>query len=505
MLAGLEGTLMGKWDYRTGLSTAQSKATSVLGESYMYQAPLIAALGSGLVNPWVGPGQTQNPAGATLLANASAAGQRLFGGKSSTTELDGTVSGEVMRLPAGPLAVALGFDLRRETYEFSNGIDSGSVPRVYQAAEDAAFPRVGRTIKAVFGEVAVPIVKNLEANVAVRYDHYSDFGGTTNPKFSLKYTPIEQLLLRASYNTGFRAPSFFQVYGPSGGDQPVPGNIADPVLCPLGPTAPGANLAVCAIRPNARSGGNLDLKPEESKQWTVGFVVSPVDWLSASIDLWEIKRTDLIYELTPQQVIANYQQFPNNFFRVNGNLTDAGAYIRAGFVNADGDITRGTDLSVTANGKAMDGRWTAFLEGTYMDSHRSRIFSSQPYVETAGQWNARDLFVRWKHQLGATYTRGNWSGSASQSFTDGYRDQVPAGTVPPGFDPFVHSYTVYNASLTYTGVKNLSVTAGVKNLFDKDPPFTAHNLDFAAGAGWDPRVADPRGRAYTLRVNYKFF
>ena len=76
---------------------------------------------------------------------------------------------------------------------------------------------------------------------------------------------------------------------------------------------------------------------------------------------------------------------------------------------------------------------------------------------------------------------------------------------PAGFNPDVDSYTVYNASVTYTGVKNLTLTFGIKNLLDTDPPFTAHNLDFAAGAGWDPRVADPRGRAFTLRVSYKFF
>ena len=51
------------------------------------------------------------------------------------------------------------------------------------------------------------------------------------------------------------------------------------------------------------------------------------------------------------------------------------------------------------------------------------------------------------------------------------------------------------------GVK---ASGGIKNLFNTDPPFTAHNVDFAAGAGWDPRVADPRGRAYTARVTYRF-
>ena len=502
MLVGMEGVLFGNWDYKVGLSGSESKAESILGPGYLFQDSMVAALRSGQVNPWLLPGQTQTPEALALIAGASAEGTRLFDGKSKLLHLDGTVSGEVMKLPAGPLAVALGFDIRQESYQFVDG--STSTRAVYQAPFDANFPKVKRDVTAVFGEVAVPILKGLEATLAVRNDNYSDFGNTTNPKVTLKWTPVEQVLLRGSYNTGFRAPSFFQLYGAQG-DSPVPGNIADPVLCPAG-NVTGADLSVCAIRPNARQGGNKDLKPETSKQWTVGFVVSPTNWLSFSADLWEIRRTDLIYELTPQQVVANYQTFPEALVRgADGRLDSAGGYIRAGFVNADGDITRGVDLSLQANGKVMDGRWNANLDGTYIDSHRSRIFANRPYVETAGQWSSRDLFVRWKHQASFTYSQGPWSGTLNQSYTAGYKDEVPVGTVPPGFNPDVDSYITYGASLTYSGIKNLTLTAGVKNLLDTDPPFTAHNLDFAAGAGWDPRVADPRGRAYTLRLTYKFF
>jgi iron complex outermembrane receptor protein len=504
LLAGLEGTLFGSWDYKTGLSSAESKATSVLREGYLYTAPLNAALASGLVNPWLLPGQTQTEAAKKLLADASASGTRLFGGKSTTTELDGVISGEVAKLPAGPMALAVGFDLRKESYQFDDG--SRTSQPVFLAPFDPQFPKVSRDIKALFAELAVPVVKGLEATLAVRHDKYSDFGDTTNPKVSLRWQPVEQFVLRGSYNTGFRAPSFFQLFTATTESQ-VPGNLADPVLCPNGPTAPGADLTVCAIRPNGRNGGNPNLQPEESKQWTLGFVVSPTDWLTATVDLWEIKRQNLIYELTPQQVIANYTTFPENLVRgANGRLDGPGGYIRAGFVNADGDITRGVDISVSANGKLGGGaKWSAWLDGTYMDSHRSRIFSSQPYVETVGQWSNRDLFVRWKHQLGFSYTRGDWTGALTQSYTSGYKDQKPAGTVPPGFDPDVKAYLVHNVSVGYTGIKNLSLNFGIKNLFDKDPPFTAHNLDFAAGAGWDPRVADPRGRAYTLKATYTFF
>ena len=502
LLLGAEGTVFGNWDYKLGASTAGSKAESLLGPGYLFTDSMVAALGSGKVNPWLAPGQSQTAEALALIDGASARGTRLFDGKAKLLQLDGTISGELMKLPAGPLAVAAGFDVRQESYQFSDG--SVTTRPVYQAPFDAEFPKVKRDVVAVFAEMAVPITKSLEATLALRNDHYSDFGNTTNPKVSMKWTPVDNVLLRGSYNTGFRAPSFFQLYGATG-ESPVPGNIADPVLCPAG-NVPGADLSVCAIRPNSQQGGNKGLKPETSKQWSIGFVVSPANWISASLDLWEIKRTDLIYELNAQQVIANYTTFPENLVRgANGRLDDAGGYIRAGFVNADGDVTRGVDLNLRANGKLGAGTWLANLDGTYIDSHRARVFASQPYVESVGQWNSRDLFVRWKHQLSFTYNQGNWSGTVTQAYTAGYMDEVPEGVVPAGFNPQVKSYTTYDLSATYTGIKNLTLTGGIKNLLDTDPPFTAHNLDFAAGAGWDPRVADPRGRALTFRVNYKFF
>ena len=502
LLVGMEGIVWGNWDYKLGLSGAGSKAQSLLGPGYLFTDLMVAALGSGKVNPWLLPGQTQTAEALALIAGASARGTRLFDGKSTLLQADGTLSGEILKLPAGPMAVAAGFDIRQESYQFSDG--SVTTRPVYQAPFDAEFPKVKRDIVAVFAEVAVPVIKGMEATLAVRNDHYSDFGNTTNPKFSLKYSPIDALLLRGSYNTGFRAPSFFQLYGVTT-ESPVPGNIADPVLCPAG-NVTGADLAVCAIRPNSRQGGNPGLTPETSKQWTIGFVVSPTNWLSVSADLWEIRRKALIYELTPQQVVANYATFPNNLVRGSDNRLDGpGGYIRAGFVNADGDITRGVDLNLRANGRVAAGKWNLNLDGTYMDSHRSRIFASQPYVETAGQWNSRDLFVRWKHRATVGYSQGPWSGSVSQAYTAGYKDEVPSGVVPAGFAAEVKSHTTYDLALTYTGIKNFTLTGGVKNLFNTDPPFTAHNLDFAAGAGWDPRVADPRGRAFTLRANYKFF
>ncbi len=495
-LLALEG-VVGNWDYKLGVSAAGSKADSTLGDGYVNALAFNQVLASGIVNPWLLPGQSQTPAAQAAIDATKAKGKKLFGGKASLTQIDGSTSGELFQLPAGALMGATGFDVRKETYLFSDGSTSSGAVR--DAPFDAEFPKVSRNISAVYAEVAAPVTKTLEVTAAVRYDRYSDFGGTTNPKLSLRFTPTKDLLFRGSINTGFRAPSFFQLYGATS-ESPVPGNIKDPVLCPPGVT----DLAVCAIRPNARFGGNKDLQPETSRQWTYGIVVSPASWITANVDLWQIRREDRIYELTPQQVIANYTTFPGNLVRgSDGRLDGPGGYIRAGFVNADGDITRGVELGIQLNGTLGPGKWTGGIEGTYTDSFRSRVFKTDEYVESAGQWNSRDLYPRWKHNARFTYSTGQWSGTVSQSYTGGYLDEVQF-TPPVGFDPRVKPYITYGVSGTYTGFKNTTLTFGIKNLLNTDPPFTAHNVDFAAGAGWDPRVADPRGRAYTARMTYKF-
>ena len=498
ILAGMEG-LIGKYDYRLGISAAGNKATSTLGDGYLKDLQFNAALATGLINPWLLPGQSQTPQALALINGAKAAGSKLFDGEAALTQLDGTISGELMALPAGPLSFATGFDIRKESYKFSDG---STTVVVRDAPFDAEFPKVSRNIKAIYGELAIPVARNFEATVAVRHDRYSDFGGTTNPKFAFKFTPFNELLVRGSTSSGFRAPSFFQLYGATGESQ-VPGNIADPILCPTGPIA-GSDLSVCAIRPNSRQGGNKNLQPEKSKQYTFGAVVSPTSWMTASLDYWEIIRTNRIYELTPQQVIANFTTFPGNLVRgSDGRLDGQGGYIRAGFVNADGDITRGYEASLAFRGNLGAGKWNAGIDGTYIDNFKSRIFVTQKYTESVGQWNARDLFVRWKHQARFTYSQGPWTSTLSQSYTRGYKDEVPF-VAPAGFNPDVKAYITYGLSGSYSGFKNTTISLGVKNLLNTDPPFTAHNVDFASGAGWDPRVADPRGRAYTARVTYKF-
>jgi len=119
-LLGLEGTVWKNFDYKLGATTSKSKAESTLQHGYMYQGPFTTALASGLVNPWLLPGASQTAAGTALLDAARADGAKLFAGETTMSTLDGTISGEVWQLPAGPLSLALGFDTRKESYKFDD-------------------------------------------------------------------------------------------------------------------------------------------------------------------------------------------------------------------------------------------------------------------------------------------------------------------------------------------------------------------------------------------------
>ena len=492
-LGALQGAF-GKWDWRTGLTVGRSEAESTLVGGYYFSVPFRDLLASGQLNPWLMPGETQTPAALAALQAASATGAKLVGGETTLTQFDATVSGELMQLPGGPLAMAAGVDWRKETYEFIVTNSSGNV--IGDVPSDTPQPKVDRKVTAFYGELAVPILRNFEVTLAARHDKYSDFGNTTNPKASLAWRPADTMMVRASWGEGFRAPTFVQLYGLTI-EGPVPGNIADPVLCPQNPNDP----VFCAIRPNSRTGGNPTLQPETSKQWNVGFVIEPTPGFSASVDVWEVDRKDLITRLTPQEVVANHN--------VLGHFIQRGAdgqieFIQAGLVNAANEIARGVDLGLRFDWRGFNGRWRASLDGTYMDSYKTRIFADRPYEELVGEWSRRTLFPRWKHTASVSYATGPWSTTFMQRYTHSYKDEVPPGVVPPGFDPEVDAYIVYDLTVAYSGIRNLTLMAGVKNLFNEDPPFTAHATDFVSGAGWDPRVADPRGRSFLLSATYKF-
>ncbi len=522
-MIGLDGPLGSDWNYRFGASYAESKSHSVLGNGYYYSYDTVArgctgankglmcVLNSGLVNMFLLPGEQQSAAALSAIAATSAKGTVLYGGKATVKEVDGSASGPIFSLPGGMAYAAVGFDLRQESYQLDGDTRPVAEQReIYNAPFDNSWALTPKTrdVNAIFAEFDFPLFTGFDLTIAGRMDDYQGFGTTTNPKISVKYRPIKQVLFRGSYNTGFRVPSFKQVYDTSIQSPYTSATYADPKICAGGvPTgAPGCS----AITFVYLTGGRSDLGPETSKQESLGVVFTPIKNYSLSFDWWKIDTTGSIGILTLTDLFKNYALFEDRFTR-----DSSGAIIEVDqrYVNAGESLTQGLEVAFRGRNDVYGGSLSYGLDGTKLLEKKTRAIASLPLVNQLGVWSlAGDLGLRWKHNAFVSFSKGAWTGTLSQIYRSGYVDQftpiagLAAGlAVAPNWKPKVDSYTIYNASVSYKGFKNFSITGGIKNLLNTDPPFAlSYDTGNGSGSSWEPRVADPRGRSYTLSMEYKF-
>ena len=510
-LLGLEGPLgfLSQWDYRLGTSQAQSKGSSVLTNGYFYFQGFADLINTGVLNPF---SYTQTPEALAALNKIRANGVKLYGGTFKTKNADFTASGPVLRLPAGQMQGAIGVDWRQEQYLFAGDQrpNANTVEAlVFNAPFDNALATAGtlkRTVKSAFAEVQIPVFPGLDLNPAVRTDEYTGFGGTTNPKITLRYAPSEKFLVRSTYSTGFRVPSFKQMFDPTtttfyaGLDFPDPAKGTNGLITPDAP----------AVRPDLLSGGKSDLQPETAKMYSAGIVFAPSRHFSGNVDWWSVEREGQVQILSLTQLARNYDLFKDRFLRdAAGNLVT----VDTRWVNSGTTITRGVEFGLRGDSDVGRGKVAGGFDLSYLLEKRSRLIASAPFGPSeVGQWTrSNDLGIRWKHTAFVSYRQGNWTGMFNQIYRGGYVDQILPGVAngivrPVNWGPKVKPYNLYGFSLTYRGLKNMSVIAGVKNLFNTDPPFSvAYDSNSGAGSSWEPRVADPRGRSYTLRVEHKFY
>jgi iron complex outermembrane receptor protein len=241
------------WDFDVAGLYSQSKVREKVSNGFPLLTQLMPLLNSGNVNPF-GP---SDPAVEAQVAATNFTGDA-YSIKSSLTSLAGKASREVMQLQAGPLGLAFGGEVRKEKFDFS-------ASAALQAGDVSGYggnflpTSQSRNVGAVFGEVNIPIVKNLEANIAARYDHYEGVGNSTTPKGSLRWQPVPQVLLRTSYGRGFRAPSLQDLFLPLQ-TSVTPVGLSDPDRCPV--TNNGND---CQTQFNVQFGGERTSSPRSRR------------------------------------------------------------------------------------------------------------------------------------------------------------------------------------------------------------------------------------------------
>lgn len=436
---------------------------------------------------------------------------------------------ELFDLPAGPVRAAIGGQFRNETFR-SRQV---GIPVLRDGDRD---------VSAAFGEVHIPFVserngvpglRRLELNLSGRYDDYSDFGTTSNPKAGLLWAPADSLRFRSSYSTSFAPPKLGQSGALDRGVGVLRYDFIRSILnIPLpDPSLAGVNYMITA-------GTAANLKPEESRTFTAGFDFDQSaerHELTISGNYYDIRFEDRL-GVTPVPgnlnpnfaaglAYANPDLFPQGtviFFpnaaeinavldSLNRPVTFAGgatAIENIGFINnvsltrnLASTETRGLDLQVGYKMDADVGRLTAQLNANYILDFTRQASDTTPSVETINTlYNPVDLNLR--GQLGLS--RGAFTGTAFVNYVDSYEtDSTPSARA-------IRSWTTFDIALSYRlgentsgWLSNTSIGLSAQNLFDTAPPKTPPQTGSAI-TGYDPANASPLGRFVAIDIRKTF-
>jgi iron complex outermembrane receptor protein len=333
---------------------------------------------------------------------------------------------------------------------------------------------------------------------ALRFDHYSEVGNSTNPKIGLRWQPSQALLLRASAGTGFRAPSLSDLKRPT-----IFGTTAGILTDPQCVQQEGS-IDTCTDQWGVERRSNPNLKPEKSRQFTLGVVFEPVKHTSLSVDYWNIEKKDVISTLGEQVIIENPQTYNGTYIQ-----RDEDGFIENILLMKENQGRLKTSgLDIGADWKTERGAWGRFgisLSGTLVLHYDRQFGPDEPYRSNLGVFLNDQVIQKWRHRVDFEWDNGPVTLTLANQYSTSYTDQNTT------YDPFtdtllppnhVKSYSLWDLTGSWAISKNLKLRAGVLNLFDKDPPFSNQAWFFLAG--YDPSYTDPRGRSGFVSANYSF-
>jgi iron complex outermembrane receptor protein len=495
LATGFDGTWFKNWDYDVVYAHNANQVKESTQQGYQLQTDLVNLLSNNnAFDPFT---QYQTPALAAQIKATNYNGP-IISSTLWTDGVDAKTSGPVFKLPGGDAQLAVGAAWRKENLDLSpsaayqTGDVSGYGAQVLPLTAD-------RNLYAAFGEIDLPFVKSFSTDISVRYDHYPNASDTT-PKVSLRWVPIQQVLFRGSWGEGFREPSLPELYNPQ--TFATTANITDPVT---GLTA----------QFNQKIGGNPDLKPEKSKQFSLGTVLEPVSGLSASVDYWHITVDNLVTAIDPA-LILNLAAGGNPAYQAlvqrdsSGNIT----LITSTNVNAGSVKTDGVDVDVKYKLKSAYGAWGAELKGTYTHEFDETLPDGTKQENAVGKTidqngnplnavAAGGILFKWRHALTGSWENGPYYLSLTQNYQTSYDDSARADCTDCTIPQHVGSFQTWDIQGAYSGIKNVTLRLGMKNMFDRQPPqITGLGLYFQTG--YDPTYYDPHGRFWYVSGSMKF-
>ncbi len=516
----LTGTL-GSWDYATAFTHSENKWVETHQGGWLLQKEQDAAVQSGAFDPFLAPGQ-QSSAGQQALAGMQHRG--VFKTEKSTLDaFEFRASRELFKLGDRSVQLGTGFDLRREQVKYDpSDVAKGVVNNIAGDSSQEVPYDVKRNIWGLYGELLVPLSKQVEINGSLRYDHYDDFGNTTNAKLSARYQPSKEMLFRASVGTGFRAPSVPQVaagrqlFGVSGNTYNCPTAALDALK---------ATDSLVKCRPSGSqyeilASGSPDLKPEKSLQWTFGARFEPIPSLTVGADIWAVNIKDRISQLSEEVAMADPAKYLKNF----SIFVDPGTknhYVALFLPNENmgKERYRGIDFDAKMSFNTGIGRLTSALNWTHLLSYEYQRIKDGPWFSNVNVYNDGAVTFRNILRLTNVLKTGAFENTLTLNHKSGYLDQPcdaancglvrlanangTAGAVVDMLDHRVASYTTVDWQGRYEFNKTLTFTLGVFNLFDRNPPLSiktsgGHQL------GYDNRYTDARGRTLYMGVQGKF-
>ncbi|MEO5722438.1 MAG: TonB-dependent receptor [Chthoniobacterales bacterium] len=503
-VAGLTVRLPARWELEAALLYS-STATEDRTFNNLSRPALLAALAD--TNPLTsfnvfGAGNNvNNPAtiDALRVTTTREGESRLFAA-------DAKVNGPLFKIPAGELLTAVGVEYRSEDlrdrfdpFATAGGvIDLNSTSASGDREIIAAFAEFYAPI--VSSEMGIPGVHNLQAQFALRAENYSDFGSTVNPKIGFAWRPIpDWLLLRASYSTGFRAPSLVQS---STGSLTFSQELRDGRRFAVTGSSEDASSAVQIL-----SGGNPNLISEDSQNFSTGFVLTPprLPGFSLSGDFFQIEIENSVASLDAQFIVDNESDFPGFVQRAPASASDLALgipgqllLVNTSFQNLGLIKVEGIDVALEyVSPETTAGTFTFRLDGAYIHSFEQQASAAEPIRELAGTFARPEL--RGRAQFG--WRLGGFEAVTTLNYTDSYEDITADRTVD--YNTTVDLLLEYRFGKGRPAndsdrLRGMAVRAGVRNIFDDAPPFSNNT------AGYPGALEDPRQRFFFFDVEKRF-